>query len=358
MTRDDDGSYGCEGDLHGHDHEHEQNGDETGIEIPGPGSRRPRRLRRTGVLRDAVAETRLHPDMFVQPHFVLPGSGQRQDIGAMPGIVRESTDMLLRTVAADLELGVRHVLLFGLPEEKTPLADAALDPEGVVPVAVASLKNEFGDDLLVSADICLCAYTDHGHCGMIVDDEVDNDGTLGLLAGMAHCCAAAGADIVAPSDMMDGRVGAIRAALDASGMSDVAIMSYAAKYASAYYGPFREAADSAPSFGDRRSYQMDPRNGDEAVREVELDVEEGADIVMVKPALAYLDVIRRVREAVDCPIACYNVSGEYSMVKAAAAAGLVEEERIVMENLYAMSRAGADILISYHGRDVLAQGWL
>ncbi len=332
--------------------------EDEGVEIPGPGARRPRRLRRSGVMRDMVAETRLHPDMFVQPHFVLPGENQRQNIGAMPGIVRESVDNLVRTVEADLKLGIGHVLLFGLPEEKSPEADSALDPAGVVPQAISALKHEFGDSLLVTADICLCAYTDHGHCGVIHDHEVDNDGTLSLLAGMAHCCAAAGADIVAPSDMMDGRVGAIRSALDHSGMTDVAIMSYSAKYASAYYGPFREAADCAPSFGDRRSYQMDPRNGDEAIREVELDLEEGADIVMVKPALAYLDVIRRVREVADCPVACYNVSGEYSMVKVAAKAGLIAEDLIVMENLHAMSRAGADILITYHGRDVLTEGWL
>jgi porphobilinogen synthase len=327
--------------------------------IPGPDVIRPRRLRRSAVLRDAVAETRLHPDMLVQPHFVLPGSGQRQEIAAMPGIVRESADRLLETVAADLKLGLRHVLLFGLPQDKSPTADSALDLEGVVPGAIRRLKQEFGRDLLVSADICVCAYTDHGHCGIVREDgEVDNDESLPLLAGMAYACAAAGADIVAPSDMMDGRVAAIRVALDENDLADVAIMSYAAKYASAYYGPFREAADSAPAFGDRRSYQMDPRNGREAVKEASLDVQEGADIVMVKPALAYLDVIRRVREAVGIPLACYNVSGEYSMVKAAARAGWVDEDKVVRENLWAMARAGADILITYHGREALQKGWL
>jgi porphobilinogen synthase len=346
-----------------HDHEDEQDRllddeDNPEISIPGPGLVRPRRLRRTGVLREAVAETRLHPDMLVQPHFILPGSGQREEIGAMPGIVRESADRLLATVAADLELGLRHVLLFGLPAEKSPTADGAIDPDGVVPAAIRQLKREFGDDLLVSADICVCAYTDHGHCGIVRDGEVVNDESLELLAGMATVCAAAGADVVAPSDMMDGRVGAIRVALDMQGMSDVAIMSYAAKYASAYYGPFREAADSAPAFGDRRSYQMDPRNVREAIKEILLDVEQGADIVMVKPALAYLDVIRRAREAVRVPLACYNVSGEYSMVKAAAHAGLIEEGRVVLENLWAMARAGADIIITYHGRDALREGWL
>ncbi len=331
---------------------------ENGVEIPGPGLVRPRRLRRSEVLRDAVAETRLHPDLLVQPHFVLPGKDRREEIGAMPGIARESGDRLLRTAAADLELGLRHVLLFGLPEEKSPTAESALDPDGVVPAAIRLLKQEFGDDLLVSADICVCAYTDHGHCGVIQDGEVDNDETLSLIAGMAFACALAGADVVAPSDMMDGRVAAIRVGLDQHGFTDTAIMSYAAKYASAYYGPFREAADSAPAFGDRRSYQMDPRNAREAVKEVQLDIEEGADIVMVKPALAYLDVIRRVRERTLLPVACYNVSGEYSMVKAAAAAGLIDESKIVLENLWAMRRAGADLLITYHGRDLLREGWL
>ena len=338
------------------DHDHDYADD--ALELPAPGMIRPRRLRRSGVLRNTVAETHLHPDMFCQPHFVVPGKGRREEIGAMPGIVRESVDNLVRTVRADLKLGIRHVLLFGLPEEKSPTGDSAMDLEGPVPMAIRALKKAFGSDLLVSADICLCAYTDHGHCGVIEGHEVVNDDTLPLLAGMASACAIAGADIVAPSDMMDGRVAALRVALDGQGFEDVAIMSYAAKYASAYYGPFREAADSAPSFGDRRSYQMDPRNVREALREVALDLEEGADIVMVKPALAYLDVIRRVREMVQVPVACYNVSGEYSMVKAAAKAGLVDEPRIVMENLYAMRRAGSDILITYHGRDVLKGGWL
>jgi porphobilinogen synthase len=334
-----------------HDHDHD-------FEIPAPGLQRPRRLRRSGVLRDIAAETRVHPDMFCQPHFVLPGEGKREDIGSMPGIVRESPDLLLRTVEADLKLGLRHVLLFGLPSDKSPTGESALDLDGPVPTAIKLLKENFGRDLLVSADICLCAYTDHGHCGVLHGEDVDNDETLPLLAGMATACAYAGVDVVAPSDMMDGRVGAIRAALDMQGFTDTALMSYSAKYASAYYGPFREAADSAPSFGDRRSYQMDPRNALEALREVELDVEEGADIVMVKPALAYLDIIRMVSDAVELPVACYNVSGEYSMVKASAAAGLVDEARLVMENMYAMARAGSDILITYHGRDILKEGWL
>ncbi len=319
---------------------------------------RPRRLRRRAVLRDVVAETRLHRDMLVQPHFVLPGKGRREEIPSMPGIARESADRLRQTVAADLKLGLRHVLLFGLPESKSPTAEGALDPEGVIPTAVRLLKKEFGDDLLVSTDVCVCAYTDHGHCGIVKDGEIDNDASLELIAGMALAHAEAGADIVAPSDMMDGRIGAVRATLDDHDLTGTTIMSYAAKYASGYYGPFREAADSAPAFGDRRSYQMDSRNAREAVREVLLDVEEGADIVMVKPALAYLDVIRRVREQVLLPLACYNVSGEYSMVKAAVRAGWLEEARVVRENLWAMARAGADIIITYHGRDALREGWL
>jgi len=319
---------------------------------------RPRRLRGRAVLREVVAETRLHRDMLVQPHFVLPGQGRREEIEAMPGIARESVDRLLKTVAADLKLGLRHILLFGLPADKSPRADGATDPDGVIPRAVRALKQEFGADLLVTTDVCVCAYTDHGHCGIVADGEVVNDESLMLIAGMALAHAAAGADMVAPSDMMDGRVGAIRQTLDLNGLSGTPIMSYAAKYASGYYGPFREAADSAPAFGDRRSYQMDPRNAREAVREVLLDIEEGADIVMVKPALAYLDVIRRVREQVMAPVACYNVSGEYSMVKAAARAGWVEEPRVVRENLWGMARAGADIIITYHGRDALREGWL
>ena len=339
-------------------HDCQHTPDDDCYELPTPDLIRPRRLRRSDPLRDAVAETRLHPDMFCQPHFVVPGQKRREAIDAMPGIARESADNLLRTVEADLKLGLRHVLLFGLPAEKNATGESALDLEGPVPTAIRALKQAFGKDLLVSADICLCAYTDHGHCGVVVDGEVVNDETLPLLAGMASACALAGADIVAPSDMMDGRVAALRVALDCQGLQDVAIMSYAAKYASAYYGPFREAAASAPSFGDRRSYQMDPRNAREALREVLLDIEEGADIVMVKPALAYLDVVRRVRELVQVPLACYNVSGEYSLVKTAAAAGLVDEPRIVRENLLAMRRAGADILITYHGRDVMQGGWL
>jgi porphobilinogen synthase len=339
---------------HDHDHGPDCDCDGDGLMM----IERPRRLRGRAVLREVVAETRLHRDMFVQPHFVLPGKGRHEDIASMPGIARQSVDRLLRTVAADLKLGLRHVLLFGLPEEKSLMAEGALDADGVIPQAVRALKKRFGHDLLVTTDVCVCAYTDHGHCGVVRDGEVVNDESLDLIAGMALAHAAAGADIVAPSDMMDGRVAAIRQTLDLNGLSGTPVMSYAAKYASGYYGPFREAADSAPAFGDRRSYQMDPRNAREAVREVRLDIEEGADIVMVKPALAYLDVIRRVRDAVQVPVACYNVSGEFSMVKAAAKNGWVDEPRVVRENLWGMARAGADIIITYHGRDALREGWL
>jgi porphobilinogen synthase len=272
-------------------------------------------------------------------------------------VCRLSPDEAVAEAQTLSSLGVPAVILFGIPERKDETGSEAWDDGGAVQETVRRLKKDAAG-LLVMTDVCLDEYTSHGHCGIVRDGEVVNDESLELLAGMASACAAAGADVVAPSDMMDGRVEAIRVALDSQGLSDVAIMSYAAKYASAYYGPFREAADSAPAFGDRRSYQMDPRNVREAIKEVLLDVEQGADIVMVKPALAYLDVIRRVREVVAIPLACYNVSGEYAMVKAAAGAGLIEESRVVLENLWAMARAGADILITYHGREALREGWL
>ena len=321
---------------------------------------RPRRLRTTPTIRNLVAETRLDRDFFVQPHFVVPGRGVCQPIDAMPGIDHQSVDRLLETVAADLDLGIRAVLLFGIPEEsvKAPDGRAAYSPDGEVPLAVAAIKERFGENVAVITDVCLCAYTDHGHCGLIREGRIDNDASLPHLAQMALAHARAGADIVAPSDMMDGRVAAIRDVLDDEGLVETAIMSYSVKYASAYYGPFREAAHSAPSQGDRRSYQMDSRNCREAVLEAGLDVDEGADILMVKPALAYLDIITRVREQALCPVVCYNVSGEYSLVKNAAAAGLVNEEAIVRENLLAMRRAGSDLIITYHGRDALKNGWL
>jgi porphobilinogen synthase len=321
---------------------------------------RPRRLRASAVLRDLVAEARLDAGMLVQPHFVVPGHGISEAIDAMPGIDHQSVDRLVETVASDLDLGVRSVLLFGVPDEadKGPEGHAASADGNLVAEAVAALKGRFGADLLVMTDVCLCAYTDHGHCGLIVDGRIDNDSSLPHLAAMALSHARAGADVVAPSDMMDGRVAAIRDALDEDGLVETAIMSYSVKYASAYYGPFREAAHSAPAMGDRRSYQMDARNRREAMLEAQLDVEEGADILMVKPALAYLDIVSDLAEAFPLPLAVYNVSGEYSMVKAAAARGWIDERAIVLENWHAFRRAGADILITYHGRQALREGWL
>ncbi len=323
---------------------------------------RPRRLRASARIRDLVAETRLHPDQMMQPHFVRDGApgrgGDRQPIPSMPGIHRETPDTLLETVERDLERGIRRVLLFGLSDHKDAVASAATKEDALVSRAVAAVKSRFGDDVTVATDVCLCAYTDHGHCGVLDGGVIDNDASLPLLADMALSHARAGADVVAPSDMMDGRVAAIRTGLDREGFTNTAIMSYAVKYASAYYGPFRDAADSAPASGDRRSYQMDARNAREALHEALIDEEEGADILMVKPALAYLDVIRRVRDATTLPLAAYNVSGEYSMVKLAAREGLADERAIVLENLTAIARAGADILITYHARDVLENRWL
>ncbi|MCB9915200.1 MAG: porphobilinogen synthase [Planctomycetes bacterium] len=322
--------------------------------------RRPRRLRRSSLLRDLVGETSVEARHLVQPHFVLPSASGREPIASMPGIERLGVDELVKQVGADLELGLRSVLLFGLaaPGEKSPRGEASAHADGAVQRGVAALKREFGGELVVMTDVCLCAYTDHGHCGVLEAGAVLNDESLPLLADMAVSHAAAGADVVAPSDMMDGRVRALRDALDAGGFSDTALMSYSVKYASAYYGPFRDAADSAPGHGDRQSYQMDLRNAREAEREARLDEAEGADVLMVKPALAYLDVIRRVREASDLPLAAYNVSGEFSAVKAAAERGWLDEPRVVRENLLAMRRAGADILITYHGREALQGGWL
>jgi len=278
----------------------------------------------------------------------------------MPGIAHESIDRLLQRVEGDLEVGVRSLLLFGVPDDdaKTERGEAAYHPDNLVARAVREIKQRFGAELAVMTDVCLCAYTSHGHCGVLDGGRIDNDASLPLIAQMALTHAQAGADVVAPSDMMDGRVGAIRALLDDNGLTDVALMSYAVKYASSYYGPFREAAHSAPASGDRRSYQMDARNRREALLEAELDVEEGADILMVKPALAYLDVVRDLREAFPQPLAVYNVSGEFSMVKAAAAKGWIDERAIVLENWHAFRRAGADIIITYHARQALAEGWL
>ena len=303
---------------------------------------------------------RLHPGQLMQPFFVLEGNDVAVPIAPMPGIERLSIDRLVAAVAKSMAHGLRQVLLFGVPDarDKDAQASRADDAAGLVPRAVRALKGRFGDGLLVATDVCLCAYTDHGHCGLLVGGRVDNDASLPPLARMARAHALAGADIVAPSDMMDHRIGYLRDALDAAGAQDTALMSYSVKYASAYYGPFRDAAGSAPGQGDRRSYQMDPRNLREAGREQDLDVAEGADMVMVKPALAYLDVLAAMRARTQLPLACYNVSGEYSMVKAAAAQGFIDEAAVVRENLIAMRRAGADLIITYHAQDALAQGWL
>jgi porphobilinogen synthase len=318
--------------------------------MPFPATRL-RRLRKTGVLRELVRETTLTPADLVYPMFVQLGE-ERTPVEAMPGIERMSISHAVEEAGEAHALGIPAVLVFGVPAEKDEQGSGAYDDEGVVQLAVRAIK-EANADLLVITDVCLCAYTSHGHCGVVLEDgTIDNDMSLELLAKTAISHARAGADAVAPSDMMDGRVGALRSQLDAEGHKDLPIVAYSAKFASAFYGPFREAADSAPSFGDRRSYQMDPANSDEAVREALLDVEEGADMVMVKPALPYLDVIRRVKDATRVPVAAYNVSGEYAMVKAAAAAGYLNEESTVIESLTAIRRAGADIVITYHAKDV------
>ena len=316
---------------------------------------RPRRLRTSPAMRALVRETRVNPDGLVQPLFVVAGSGIVQPIGSMPGVSRYSVDAVVRECVELDAAGVRAVLLFGIPEagEKDAYATVNYDPNGIVQRAARAIKEAL-PHLLVIADLCNCEYSDHGHCGLLdAAGDVDNDRTLEVLAKTALTYAHAGVDIVAPSDMMDGRVAAIRRALDDEGFTKTAIMSYAAKYASAFYGPFREAAESTPSFGDRRSYQMDPANVREALKEVRLDIEEGADIVMVKPAMAYLDVVRAVRETTDLPVAVYHVSGEYSMIKAAAERGWIDEERAVDETLTAIARAGADIIITYFAKDYL-----
>ena len=317
---------------------------------------RMRRLRATRALRGLVRETRLAPADFVYPMFVAEGIDRREPISAMPGVDRLSIGHAVAEAGEALSLGIPAVLLFGIPLGKDEQGSEAWDDEGVVQLATRAIK-EAHPELLVIADLCLCEYTSHGHCGAVRPDGfVDNDATLELLARTAVSQARAGADIIAPSDMMDGRVGVIRAALDDDGLVETPILAYSAKFASAFYGPFREAAGSAPAFGDRRSYQMDPANGDEAVREAVLDVEEGADIVMVKPALPYLDVIRRVKQETALPVAAYNVSGEYAMIKAAAAAGYLDERVAVLEALTSIRRAGADIVITYHAKD--AARWL
>ncbi len=309
-------------------------------------------------MREMVAETRLSKDMFIFPYFVVPGKNTVHGIDAMPGVSHFSTDELVRDVEKSLKLGLNKVLLFGVGEQKTADASSAYDRNSVVANAVRELKSAFGNDLFVVTDVCTCAYTTHGHCGIMHDDMVHNDQTVDVLAKMALTHAQAGADMIAPSDMMDGRVLGIRKVLDQNNLENTSIMSYSIKFASAYYGPFREAADSAPNKGDRKAYQMDFRNPGETMREAVLDEQEGADILMVKPALAYLDIIHRLKENTDLPVACYNVSGEYSMVKAAAEKGWIDEQKVVMENMYAFSRAGANIIITYHAREILEKGWM
>ncbi len=313
-------------------------------------TRRLRRLRASESMRALVRETRLSPDNFVLPLFVCEGEGVRREVGSMPGVFNLSVDEAVREAAAARADGVRGVLLFGLPDHKDDIGSSAYDPEGPVQAAVRAIKREV-PDLLVITDVCLCEYTDHGHCGLLIEGEIANDPTVDQLVRTAISHAAAGADVVAPSDMMDGRVGAIRRGLDDRGFDGVVIMSYAAKYCSAFYGPFRDAAGSTPKFGDRRSHQMDPANVQEALREVEQDIEEGADIVMVKPALAYLDVIAKVSDAFGYPTAAYHVSGEYAMLKAAARNGWIDESRAMMETLTAIRRAGASIIITYYARE-------
>jgi porphobilinogen synthase len=297
-----------------------------------------------------VRETQIGVGRLIYPMFVTHGKGVRNDIASMPGCAQLSVDLLVEEAAQAHEAGVPGVILFGIPAKKDAVGSEGYDPEGIVPQAIRALKQAL-PDLLVWGDVCLCEYTDHGHCGVIEDGDVDNDATLPLLARAGVVYAEAGADVIAPSDMMDGRVGAIRQALDEAGFGRVAICSYAAKYASSFYGPFRDAAESAPQFGDRRGYQMDPGNSDEALHEVELDLDEGADIVMVKPALSYLDVIRRVKDEFAVPVAAYNVSGEFSMVKSAAARGWIDEERVAAEILLSIRRAGADIILTYFAKE-------
>jgi len=312
---------------------------------------RPRRLRRTEKLRSLVRERRLSITGLVYPMFVCPGKKVRHEVSSMPGVFQQSADQILEECREVESLGIPGVILFGLPESKDPQGKSSLAADGVVQLAIEGIKKA-KLDLLVITDVCLCEYTDHGHCGVLENGEIVNDATIEILSEQALSHARAGADIVAPSDMMDGRVGAIRTKLDKHKFENVPIMAYSAKYCSGFYGPFREAAHSAPQFGDRRSYQMDPANAHEALREVALDLEEGADIVMVKPALAYLDIIRMVRDRFNVPVAAYNVSGEYSMVKAAARNNWIDEKRVVLEIFTGIQRAGAEIVLTYHAKDV------
>jgi porphobilinogen synthase len=313
---------------------------------------RPRRLRKTDAIRSLVRETRLAPENFVLPLFVCPGTGVRREISSMPGVYNLSIDETTKEVSAAYDAGVRSVILFGLPETKDAVASGAYAEDGIVQRAIRAVRQS-SPQMIIMADTCLCEYTSHGHCGVVRDGEVINDESLELLAQTALSQAAAGADIVAPSAMMDGQVGAIREILDREGFENTAIMAYAVKYASGFYGPFREAAQSTPEFGDRRAYQMDPPNAREAMREAELDYSEGADILMVKPATVYLDVLSMVRERFDVPLAAYHVSGEYALIKAAAQKGWIDEERVMMETLTSIKRAGADIILTYYARDAI-----
>lgn len=314
---------------------------------------RPRRLRANENIRRMVRETKLSPDDFIYPMFVTHGKGVKKEISSMPGNFQQSIDNLVKDCDEVRSLGIPAVILFGIPEHKDEVGSEGYSDEGIVQHAIKAIKNKM-PDLTVITDVCLCEYTSHGHCGVIKNNTVDNDATLDLLAREAVSHAKAGADMVAPSDMMDGRVGAIREALDDEGYSDIPIMAYAAKYASSFYGPFREAAESTPQFGDRRAYQMDPPNSREALREVALDIEEGADIVMVKPALAYLDIIYQVRQQYNLPVAAYNVSGEFSIIKAAAKMGWIDGERAMMESLISIKRAGADLILTYFAKEAAA----
>jgi len=325
---------------------------------------RPRRLRTSAALRESIAETVVRPSDLILPFFVVPGTGLEQPIASMPGVSRHSVDGFMVQLERALRLGVRSIVLFGvLPDNaKDEAAAGASDPSGPVPSAIRAARQAFGNDLVIYSDVCLCAHTSHGHCGLLKQTPrgvvIDNDSSLRQLAAMALAHAEAGVDLVAPSDMMDGRVGYIRQALDAAGHSEVGILAYAVKYASAFYGPFREAAHSAPSFGDRATYQMDPRNAREALREAALDLAEGADMLMVKPALPYLDILARLRPTTQLPLVAYNVSGEYAMLKAAVKAGVLDEPKAVREVLHSLKRAGADLIITYHAVEALEQQWI
>lgn len=312
---------------------------------------RPRRLRKNESFRSMIRETRLSPSQLVYPLFVMPGKNKKEAIPSMPDIFRMSVDMLVKEAQECLALGLKSILLFGLPEKKDAMGSGAHAKNGIIQKAIQELKNKV-PEMLVITDVCLCEYTDHGHCGCIINNDVDNDATLEILAKTALSHAEAGADMVAPSDMMDGRVAEIRATLDENNFDSIPIMSYAVKYASSFYGPFRDAADCSPQFGDRRSYQMDPANAREAIREASMDVEEGADILMVKPAVAYLDIISKLYEEFDLPIAAYHVSGEYSMIKAAAEKGWIDGEKVMAETLLSIRRAGADIILTYFAKDM------